>query len=566
VCCRTVNLGKFGSFNSNALIGRPYHLTYEFLDKADDQTEEGSKLRIVPTAELTAETLFVEATQDEQTVVKEGVENNTADENGDVTMRNNRLTIDDPSRQGLTMDEIEELKKNESGKEVIARIMASHTAIDEKTVYSLAKYSLRKSRKYIRRFTVLPLDVDTLAEFMIVKDPPKIMDLRSEILSLITNWANVHHAGTGTYDSTTPQVGGGRWIVVDDTGGLIVAAMAEKMGILYPYQSSHEESGTVMKMEIDGPETVNPENVPSIVQQDNSSGTSEKQQVATGSLSNGNKSEHQEKPEDTRDLHQSATNNTITLIHPSTQPNISLLRYFGFVAEDATPDHPLFYHLHSLTWLQLLDPVADSSYRDIPEDVPEEELATWKSNRRGAYYRKRRRWQRVRRVVETTQAGGFDGLLVASFMDPVDVLNHLAPLVKGGGQVVVYSPTVESLTILMDLYSRERRTAYLHLLQEKVETGDDSPIDHEDFPVDPTILLHPTLQTARAVEWQVLPSRTHPLMTSRGGSEGYLFAATRVLPAQGFVSARGKFQKKRKAEESASEEEKKKVRSAEPVD
>ena len=69
----------------------------------------------------------------------------------------------------------------------------------------------------------------------------------------------------------------------------------------------------------------------------------------------------------------------------------------------------------------------------------------------------------------------------------------------------------------------------------------------DDFPLDPTLLLAPTIQTARARSWQVLPGRTHPLMTGRGGSEGYIFTATRVLPAEGKVEARGKF-KRRKVE------------------
>ncbi|CBY01133.1 predicted protein [Plenodomus lingam JN3] len=72
------------------------------------------------------------------------------------------------------------------------------------------------------------------------------------------------------------------------------------------------------------------------------------------------------------------------------------------------------------------------------------------------------------------------------------------------------------------------------------------PDDDEDFPLNPTLLLAPTLQTARARHWQVLPSRTHPLMTSRGGAEGYVFSATRVLPVEGRVEARGQHGKKKR--------------------
>ena len=70
--------------------------------------------------------------------------------------------------------------------------------------------------------------------------------------------------------------------------------------------------------------------------------------------------------------------------------------------------------------------------------------------------------------------------------------------------------------------------------------------DEDDYPVDPRLLLGCSLVTSRARQWQVLPGRTHPMMTSRGGGEGYIFTARRVLPVEGKVEARGKFTKKRK--------------------
>jgi tRNA (adenine-N(1)-)-methyltransferase non-catalytic subunit len=160
-------------------------------------------------------------------------------------MRNNRLTVDDASRQALSMAEIEELKKAGagSGKEIIAKIMASHNAIDEKTSFSLAKYTLRKSRKYMKRFTALPLDVGLLTEYVIEKEAYKIMELREDLLGLINSWANIH-SGEGSRVSMAEdgvsQIGGGRWLVVDDTGGLVTAALAEKMGILYPEEEEDD--------------------------------------------------------------------------------------------------------------------------------------------------------------------------------------------------------------------------------------------------------------------------------------------------------------------------------------
>ena len=199
-------------------------------------------------------------------------------------------------------------------------------------------------------------------------------------------------------------------------------------------------------------------------------------------------------------------------------------------------------HLKPLTWLQLLHPNDDPLYRE-PDTVPQGELQTWKSGKRGAYWKKRRRWLRCRNIVDETREGGFDGLVVASSMDPASILQHAVPLIRGGGHIVVYSPTVEPLVGLMDLYSRERRTAYINKLANAERP------DTEDLPVDPRLLLAPTLQTSHAKTWQVLPGRTHPMMTSRGGAEGYVFTARRVVPLEGGVEAKGNFStKKRKLE------------------
>lgn len=67
-----------------------------------------------------------------------------------------------------------------------------------------------------------------------------------------------------------------------------------------------------------------------------------------------------------------------------------------------------------------------------------------------------------------------------------------------------------------------------------------------DFPLNPTLVLNASVQSARVREWQVLPGRTHPVMTGRGGAEGYLFTGVRVLPAKGRVEARGKFGRKKR--------------------
>ena len=514
----SISLGKYGSFQANHLIGRPYHLTYEILDKVDGVA--GSGLRVVAAKEL------YEGIGDERTASpSEEIDGKLADgnaeyevvgEGGEVILRTNREIVDDAATQRLTMNEIEQLKAGESGsgKDIIAKILGSHSALDQKTEFALAKYTLRKVKKYMRRFTVLPLDVTLLTRWMLLeKEPMKIMEIREEMLALICSWSNAHCALPQVRQMEL-EIGKdreGRWLMIDETAGLLVAAICERLGIF-----DLTEGDTEMKKIENNVDIKIPTN-----------GDFESQKQSTPQHSSPN--------------HASATladTNTITLVHANAQPNLSLLRYFGYDAANPSPRHPLHRHLKTISWLQLLSPTEDNAYTE-PELASEEALHTWKSGKRGNYHRKRRRWERTKSIVDETRAGGFDGLIVASAMNLPGILHHTVPLLRGAAQVVVYSPHIEPLTELADYYSSARRTAF----QKDLPGPDAMPT--EDFPVDPTLLLTPTIQTARARPWQVLPGRTHPLMTGRGGAEGYLFTAMRVLPAEGKVEARGKYKRRK---------------------
>lgn len=526
-----INLGKYGSFHSNQLFGRPYHLTFEILDKADARDDR--ELRIVPAAELHAAALLEEAEAEET-----GAAPTPSSDGNLISIDKSNVNItDDPTNQTLTMAEIEELKQDETGrtKDLIAKIMQSHTALDQKTAFSLAKYTLRKHRKYMKRFTVLPLDVATLTDFLMVeKDFSKIMEVRNEVLGLIGCWANVHACEEDHLP--TPSNPSSRYLMVDDTGGIVVAAMAERMGILHQSKPSS------------GPEATS----------DDEAAPSEEPPTSTTTVTQPTKPK--------RHHHQStamsATQNTITVIHSNQQPNLSLLRYFNFDCNNPTSSHPLHTNLRTLSWLQLLDPQSDSAYTEPPVLQPSE-LAKLKSNRRSNYHRKRRRWERIRAVTESTREGGFDGLVVASYTSAISVLRELVPLLKGGAQVVVYSPHVEGVMELTDAYSTARRTAFLlwEVEQEErrkrnadgnqemaPEEGEEGEVTEADFPLNPTLLLAPMVQTSRVRNWQVLPGRTHPVMTSKGGAEGYVWTSTRVIPAEGRVSARGNGRRNQKNE------------------
>ena len=505
-----VSLGKYGTFSSNLLLCRPYNLTYELLDRAPGFKD--SDLRIVPASELHAETIAEEnASVDKETIIGgDGVEFQLVGENGEVIMRSNRETIDDSARQTLTMEEIEELKREGAGagKDLIAKLMLSHTGLDQKTTFSLAKYKLLKTKKYLRQFTVLPVDVPLLTRWMLEeKDAGKILEMREEMLALIGSWSNVHFASS---PADAPGAEGGRWLVVDETGGLLVASMAERMGLLYADDNSANLEPST-KAELGGD-------------------FSHSEYRSTFAMSN-----------------------TLTLIHANAQPNLNLLSYFNYEpnapSTSSCHKHPLATHLLPLSWLQLLSPSKDASYSTVPPEYTPDELAAMKSGKRGTYFRKLRRYARIRHIVDSTKAGGFDGLAIASSMDPVSILRHTVPLLRGGASISIYSATVESLTHLSDIYSTSRRTAFIQRPPEELAGWSQDAISswqgNDDFPLNPTLVLGASVQTARLREWQVLPGRTHPLMTARGGAEGYLWTGIKVIPAEGRVTARGKYSKKR---------------------
>lgn len=477
-------------------------------------------MRIVHAPELHAESLIAEGSGE-----ADG-EGDELDTNDDGPMRTNRDTVDNASTQKLTWEEIEALKRASTGagREIVDKLLESHSAIDQKTAFSLAKYTLRKRKKYMKRFTVLPIDVSLVTNYMLYeKDAPKIMELRDELIGLIGCWGNVHHGGNLSIDETMSRPNG-RYLVVDETGGLIVAMMAERMGILYPEEPDEEDqtSHPTSHEPGSGPTTRPPRPQP-----------------------------------------MSASGNTITVLHTHSAPNLPLLRYFGYDQDGPDESHPLYTHLKSVSWLQLVDPQSDPIYANEPPVLPDSELATCKANKRSTYYRKRNRWSKAQSVVNEARAGEYDGLIVATLMEPISILKHSIPLLSGSASIVVYSPHIEPLTELADLYSTSTRTAYHNRkreLEERARQKESEEPNHsdsvvqpdlteleEEFPVDPTLLLAPTIQTSRVRPWQVLPGRTHPVMSGRGGAEGYIFHATRVLPTRGVVQAAGFGRKRRRA-------------------
>ncbi|KAB5586254.1 Gcd10p family-domain-containing protein [Coniochaeta sp. 2T2.1] len=587
----TISLGKYGSFPSNLIIHRPYHLTYELEDKREG--ESFCRLRVVPADELYADVFAEESgtcstPDDTDRIISatDGVEYSLVDpESGNVVARSNREIIDDNARQSLTQEEIEELKRDGTGagKDIIAKLLLSHTALDQKTSFSLAKYKLLKTKKYIRRFQVLPLDVPLLGKWMLEeKDAMRVMDMRDEAVGLIGCWANVHFGGEDIFlegpagadadaavddeevdremlrklkEEVKPVTG--RWLVIDDTSGFLVAAMAERMGILDLEEKDIGDGETAQSTaEVEEAKEVSTNTTTATKAEDGSESTP----VATSETTQ-RQTVHREPRSHDFQVPFSQTN-TITLLHAANQPNLSFLTYYGFDIQNPNhPPHPLVNHLLTLTWLQLLHPDTDAAYSTNPPSASSAQLASMKPNRRGTYHRKRRRFARTRHIVDNARAGNYSGLAVASTMDNISILQHTLPLLAGGAPIAIYSPTPEPLVELADCFSVARRSAWMNPETAPVEAVGKTAAElerwegNDDFPLNPTLVLGANIQTSRARRWQVLPGRTHPTMTDRGGAEGYVLTGWRARPAEGRVEARGKHTgKRRKVEEKGASE------------
>lgn len=389
--------------------------------------------------------------------------------------------------------------------DLVHRLLSSHTALHQKTPFALQKYTLRKTKKFLRRFTVLPLTVPSLTTYLLdTREPVKILEMRNETLALMLSLANVHW--------------GGRYLVVDESGGLLVAAIAERMGLL---ESTPPEAQTAPPSS------------------------------SSSSSSSPQKRKHHTPPP-------IPTSNTITLIHPNEQPNLSLLKYFNYDTNAPTSDHPLHTHLSTINWLQLTSPPPPPPPSPLPPDP------TLKASKRAAYYRKLRRATLAHAIATQTAAGSFDALLVAAFMDLRGILRHTIPLLRGSAQIVAYSQNREVVVECADCYSSARKAQWMEgrastSTASTTTTGDVDVDDENDENSvgDPTVVLAPTLHDVRVRPWQVLPGRTHPLMTGRGGAEGIVFTGTRVLPVCGKVEARGRFRygKKKPIEDEDGEEQ-----------
>ncbi|EGF78315.1 hypothetical protein BATDEDRAFT_90810 [Batrachochytrium dendrobatidis JAM81] len=185
-----VDLGKFGSFQSNDLIGKYQLVPYEIYGD--------NKIRRVKNLDSLQE----------------------FDLGQNMELASNQMIMDDPASQKLSQKEIEELKvKSLQGTvdhdSLIRSLVENNSAFDKKTEFSKVKYIKKKQRKFSKVFTPIKPTARVFCDIYLEKNPEKTREIRIDTLSQMLTLANVK--------------AGSSFLVVDDMSGLLVGAMLEKM-------------------------------------------------------------------------------------------------------------------------------------------------------------------------------------------------------------------------------------------------------------------------------------------------------------------------------------------------
>lgn len=329
----------------------------------------------------------------------------------------NEFIEDQEAREGLLMsqEEIAELKaQGVSAEEMIQRQMERHDQFELKTDFSKEKWRKRKEKKYSQ--TVHPLAPSTrnVVNHYAERNPQAIQFMREDTLSQLLVAANVRP--------------GGRYMVVDDTGGLITAAVAERMG---------------------------------------------------------------------------CTGRILVLTDADSPPAWGVLNMMNFSEQE----------LACVKWLNWME--AEPGY-ELPPLPTEDGMPAISSNKTLA--RQRRHNAQAAELTATQNelwSGNWDALIVASDLSPISIVAKLTQYIGGGGNLAVYSPYQQVIAETL-AYARKNT----HFLA--------------------TSMTESWMRT-----YQVLPGRTHPMMTTSAAG-GYLLTATKVHPSSFVLESHQRHNKRRK--------------------
>ncbi|SPO35946.1 related to GCD10 - translation initiation factor eIF3 RNA-binding subunit [Pseudozyma flocculosa] len=219
---KQVNLGKFGSFKADDIIGMPFGFTYEIADANTLKLVMNSTLAELGKSRSeqhgrTVGDIFATVgllTTDSPCPLPPLRSSHAPAEETDATNEN---IHDDGTAQKLTYVDIQALKEaGITGREIIQKQLEGSESFKDRTVYSQAKYVQRKEQKHLKLFTPLSPDLGTICKYNFEKNPDKIRWLRPDALAQCLSFASVRP--------------GGRYLVVDGVSGLLTGAVLERLG------------------------------------------------------------------------------------------------------------------------------------------------------------------------------------------------------------------------------------------------------------------------------------------------------------------------------------------------
>ncbi|WVW80830.1 hypothetical protein I302_102819 [Kwoniella bestiolae CBS 10118] len=227
-----IQLGKYGAFPSSQLLGLHYDITYEIIG-GPSASGSSTPLPFMPEENQQANGKSNKSKKGKSKENGSDVKSNPGWKNvlrplkrqnvleavvDDIQETNEHIhDLPELEKQTLSHEEIAELRsQGMSVEEIIKKQEEAHEMFKLKTEFSKEKWRRRKEKKFSTTVHPLSPSLPNVIHHYSERSPTSILHLRVDTLSQLLNMANIRP--------------GGRYLVVDDTGGLVTAAILERMG------------------------------------------------------------------------------------------------------------------------------------------------------------------------------------------------------------------------------------------------------------------------------------------------------------------------------------------------
>ncbi len=106
--------------------------------------------------------------------------------------KDNRMLIDDNTSQKLSIEDIEKLKSQKKGDDIVKELIENSATFEQKTKFSKEKYIKRKKEKYCKYVTACKPSSFNVCQYYFDKDPSRLSFMRFDALSELLNFANIY--------------------------------------------------------------------------------------------------------------------------------------------------------------------------------------------------------------------------------------------------------------------------------------------------------------------------------------------------------------------------------------